>query len=165
MTNEHTMRQAQMIRIMMAVITKIARQDIEQRLSEHAVNIGSLPFGVLHVIHRRKAETLKELSQIMMLSPATLVPAVDTLEREGLVIRRKDPNDRRRTPITLTDKGQELIQRIPPMREGEHFLSAIQGLGSEERSELLRLLKTIIRRLPDGEAMVEEMERDVTVKG
>jgi DNA-binding MarR family transcriptional regulator len=157
---EKNMRQAQMIRIMMAVITKIARQDIEQRLSEHGVNIGSLPFGVLHVIHRRKAETLKDLSQMMMLSPATLVPAVDTLEREGLVVRRKDPNDRRRTPISLTEKGHELIQRIPPMREGEHFVSAVASLNSEERSDLLRMLKRIIRHLPDGEAMVEEMERD-----
>ena len=153
-------QQAQEVRIMAAVITKIARHSIEQRLNAAEVGIGALPFGVLHVIHRGKAETIKDLSEIMMLSPATLVPAVDALEREGLALRRKDPNDRRRTPLALTEKGHALLQRVPAMAPDDHFAAAVLGLSAADRSDLVRLLKAVLRRLPDGEAMVELMERD-----
>src|SRR5260221_216207 len=74
--------------------------------------LGGLQFGVMRILHHHSF-TIKELSNKMTLSAAALVPVIDSLEREGLATRGHDPADRRRTPLTLTPKGRDLIAGLP----------------------------------------------------
>ena len=53
--------------------------------------------------------TLRELSDRMLVTPSTLVPVIDKLESEGLLVRGKDPDDRRRTPLELTERAREAV--------------------------------------------------------
>jgi DNA-binding MarR family transcriptional regulator len=47
----------------------------------------------------------------MGLDPSGLVGAIDELERMGLVARRRDPADRRRYALGLTDEGTAMLGR------------------------------------------------------
>ena len=52
--------------------------------------------------------TLSELAKRMNLGLATLVKTVERLEARGLLIRDRNPADRRALRITVTDRGKEL---------------------------------------------------------
>jgi len=55
---------------------------------------------------------MNQLSQIISIDNAAVTRHIDILEREGLVKRESDANDRRKNIIRITDKG--IIERTRP---------------------------------------------------
>src|SRR5918911_156504 len=95
MKNEELYAIALELRILGAIVSKFMRQDLEQHLAARGARVGVLPYGVMHVLSDEPL-TLTELGRKMSLEPATLVPVIDALEKNGLVKRGKDPRARRR---------------------------------------------------------------------
>jgi MarR family transcriptional regulator, organic hydroperoxide resistance regulator len=58
--------------------------------------------------------TQRELSDKVGVHPNTTVPALDNMEKHGLVKRVRDPNDRRRMSVHLTPKGRRLRDEMLP---------------------------------------------------
>ena len=56
----------------------------------------------------------RELSQKVGVHPNTAVPALDNMEKHGLVKRVRDANDRRRMCVHLTPKGRRLRDEMIP---------------------------------------------------
>lgn len=50
-------------------------------------------------------------------APRTVTEAVDAAERDGLVVRTPDPNDRRAKRINLTEAGHAVIREVEPYRD------------------------------------------------
>ena len=105
MTTEETNALAVQIRVLAAVVNKMAMRDLEQRLEARQAGVSGLQYAVLGRL-RRESVTLSDLSRRLSLAPATLVPVVDALELKGLVERGRDPLDRRRVPLYLTRGGR-----------------------------------------------------------
>ena len=127
------------IRALAGFINKLSRSDLEGRLEAHGLAVGALPFSVMQLLARRY-QTISELSRAMRLSPATLVPAVDALERKGLVKRGQDLHDRRRTPISLTELGKDMLLMVPMVDEKDALVGSLEGMGQEKGEQLLALL-------------------------
>ena len=82
------------------------------------------PLGLTHpqylvmlALWERDRLTVKELSRLVSLDPATLSPLLKRLERAGLVSRDRDPADERALAVTLTRAGRTLRERaleVPP---------------------------------------------------
>src|SRR6202521_5296417 len=53
-----------------------------------------------------------ELAEMLDVTPRTVTGLVDNLERDGLVKRVDDPNDRRSVYAELTDQGRERIDTL-----------------------------------------------------
>ena len=49
--------------------------------------------------------TQAQLARRVAIEQPTMVRTIDRMERDGLVTRTPDPNDRRASRITLTDRG------------------------------------------------------------
>lgn len=152
----HLLDITQEVYILAAIITKHARQDVEQRLADQEIGIGPMQFGMLRLL-RHGPQTISELSQTMLLSPATLVPAVDALEQSGLVERTKDPRDRRRTPLMLTASGAALLVQVPPVTERDALTLSLAALDEEQHQQLLILLRTVVGQFPNGERIIEHV--------
>lgn len=89
--------------------------------------------------------SIGELAQAMNLSSATTSLVAGELERAGLLVRTEDPEDRRRTIVSLPDHLQAPLAAIvnasaeplrrtleqlePPARE--HFLAGLRLLAAE----------------------------------
>ncbi len=121
----------------------------------------SLPqFGVLRALGQ-SARTISELSRLIMVDPSTLVPVVDALERMGLAVRGRDPDDRRRVPISLTPRGAEVAAQRPmggPFAAGDNpLLKSIVDMGPEHAQQLLTLLREMISFLPDGDDILQRV--------
>lgn len=54
---------------------------------------------------------VKDLGDRLLLDPATLSPLLKRLEKQGLVVRRRDPDDERALALELTPAGVELRRR------------------------------------------------------
>ena len=112
MGNEILIPIAMELHMLSAVLLKMTMQAMEGRGILSEAGISMLQYGVLRAL-RRQSFTIGEMSEIMIVDPSTLVPVVDALERKGLAERGRDPNDRRRVPISLTPQGMEVANCHP----------------------------------------------------
>ena len=97
--------------------------------------------------------TAQEIARRIHLSASTLVGILDRLEEKGLIERLVDPTDRRRAPLRVTARGQELLGRRPP-RLGRRLGSALDRLSADERKKLGKALARVAD-LADSEEIPE----------
>lgn len=73
----------------------------------------------------------RELAQNMNIKDSSATRLLDRMERDGLVSREKNPDDRRVTYVILTKKGKEMRKKLLP--EGEKFSNTLlSGITEEE---------------------------------
>jgi len=143
MKDEDLYTTALQIRILAGIMVRIAARSIEQRFHACGLPISSLQHGVMRLLGQHPY-TSSELSRKMHLDPATLVPVVDALERHGYVQRGKDPSDRRRTPLLLTDEGAALLARVPVFDPDDAMVVALTHMGDAPAQQLLHLLRELV---------------------
>ncbi|MCA9908360.1 MAG: winged helix DNA-binding protein [Anaerolineae bacterium] len=146
------------------MLTKINGRYHEQRLAAQGIDLSSMQFGMLRVLSLGE-HTLSDLSRHMMLDPSTLVPAVRNLKRQGLIQRRRDRHDRRRVPLSLTDKGRALIEQVSVFDKDNPFMAAVAQLGPEKSEQLVVLLRELIRNTPEGLTLMEQMHTRLEAQG
>jgi len=91
---------------------------------------------------QRLAEEPKMLSQLskeLLCDPSNITRVADTLERKGLIKRRRDKNDRRVTLAELTAEGQELYAEVQEAHE-DFTHQRLNILNPNEQAHLLTLL-------------------------
>jgi DNA-binding MarR family transcriptional regulator len=79
-------------------------------------------------------------------APRTVTEAVDGLERDGLVMRHPDPNDRRAKRINLTEAGRGVIREVEPHRDvfAAEFFAC---LPEQDLEKFLSILTTLNGRI------------------
>jgi DNA-binding MarR family transcriptional regulator len=137
------------IRAYAGIGAKLMARDLEARIAQHWPGVSAPQYGVMRMLACRPA-TIKELSDTLRLAPSTLVPVIDRLESEGLVVRRKDPGDRRRTPLDLTEAARAMLARVPPAHESDSLYRALRDLGPARSRQLCDLLLELVERLEPG---------------
>ncbi len=89
----------------------------------------------------------RDIARLSGISPAGISSALNTLERDGLVERRRTSTDRRLVTVGLTAIGTERLAaayRSQNAREQEMF-SAVSG---DDLHELIDLLRRVIETYP-----------------
>ncbi|MFB7494441.1 MarR family winged helix-turn-helix transcriptional regulator [Streptomyces sp. NPDC056161] len=81
--------------------------------------------------------------------PQSMAETVAALVREGLVVRGPDPDDGRKTLISITDAGRELLAAIPAVREAWLEGAIERHLSPAERRTLAEAAR-IMERLADS---------------
>jgi DNA-binding MarR family transcriptional regulator len=81
-------------------------------------------------------------------APRTVTEAIDGLERNGLVRRDPDPEDRRAKRISLTPAGEKAVESAEASRL--HYMETVFGvLSAEECDEIVRVVGKLNARLSD----------------
>ena len=81
---------------------------------------------------------------------ATMTGLLDTLEKDGIVSRTADSQDRRTVRVCLTEPGRVQIERMLP----DYFdcvTKIMEPLNALQRKQLVGLLQQIQRGLADGQ--------------
>jgi DNA-binding MarR family transcriptional regulator len=81
----------------------------------------------------------------MMVDPNNLVLMLNELEDAGFLVRRRDPDDRRRHIVELTDEGRRAIERAEAGMESIED-EVLAALSPAER----RTLRTLLDKALDG---------------
>ncbi|HEY9371173.1 MarR family winged helix-turn-helix transcriptional regulator [Streptomyces sp.] len=104
-------------------------------------------------LHPRNAMTLmqlapgamsqRDLAAALEIDPSQLVAVLNDLESAGLAERRRDPADRRRHIVEMTQAGAAALERVDAaVGEAERELFA--NLTAEEQDVLRRLLDRVV---------------------
>jgi DNA-binding MarR family transcriptional regulator len=89
-----------------------------------------------------------ELSQRFEIDPSRVTRLAKRLEREGLVLRKRDPEDHRMVRMFLTAKGRGLVEDLS--EHNARFDRRIAAmLNPEEIKELRRMLGVLAEGMKD----------------
>ncbi|MCL4458445.1 MAG: MarR family transcriptional regulator [Chloroflexi bacterium] len=121
----------------------VARR-VEKEMSRW--NITTIKYGVLRHLSESRATSLTELSQKLFRGNSNTTTLIDRMERDGLVRRVPHDEDRRVIMVEITEKGQELRDKVKqPYRE---FLTRMMACYEGEELEVLdRLLRRLKERV------------------
>ena len=101
---------------------------------------------LLMQLAEKDGEPQKALCENIGLDHSTVAKSLQRLERDGLIERRKCPDDGRVSQVYLTDKGRETTSAISNVW-AELEQQTISQLSEEERSQLLATARKIIPQM------------------
>lgn len=126
-------------------IARLLEKHRETVLTEFGLNVWS--FDVLATLRRQGSPyQLKptDLYSLLMLSSGAMTNRIDRLEQEGIVVRLRDPGDRRSVIVQLTQKGIQLADTVMPiLLESEQQLLT-QFTTPNDRETLIALLRQFL---------------------
>jgi DNA-binding MarR family transcriptional regulator len=101
---------------------------------------------VVHSLGPTGALTQREVAERCYVTQATVTGVVDTLERDGLVVRERDERDRRLVRVRLTDEGRT---RLADARRtlAREMAPLFADLTPREEAVVRRFLLRTVRRL------------------
>src|ERR1700754_824841 len=102
---------------------------------------------VLGHLDREGPMGISALAVAVRVRPQSMAQTVRELDDAGLVARRPDPGDKRRTFITLTDAGREVLASDRRHRDG-WLARALEELSDDERA-ILHEAAPVLRRIAD----------------
>jgi DNA-binding MarR family transcriptional regulator len=122
---------------------KFQRMNLESELTPSQ-------YSILRTLWKSDKRTFKELSNICCCSQSTITGIIDTMERNHLVSRIDNPNDRRSLLVKLTDKGKKLKNETPSF----HFFTktCCKDLEPQEIVDLNHLLKKLLSSFSNDES-------------
>jgi len=115
---------------------------LQERWAErHGLSEGRL--GVMFRLYRGGACALGDLAGSLDTTPRNVTGLVDHLERDGLVERVPDPDDRRSVRASLTAAGRERIESI--WKEGlDRQFEVVHDMTKEELEQLRHLCLLLV---------------------
>jgi DNA-binding MarR family transcriptional regulator len=114
---------------------------MERWAEKHGLSEGRM--GVLFRLYRCGDTPLGDLANDLGSSPRNITGLVDHLERDGLVERVPDPEDRRSVRARLTEAGRVQIDGI--WKEGiEHQFEMVEGFSKDDLAQLRHLCLQLV---------------------
>jgi DNA-binding MarR family transcriptional regulator len=104
---------------------------------------------VLGRLDREGASGVSALALAERVRPQSMAQTVSDLERDGLIVRRRDPSDGRRMVVELTASGSETLQAERRQREGWLARAIVEQLSAKEQAAL-RDAVAVLRRLAES---------------
>jgi len=92
----------------------------------------------------------QELVDALCMDAKNVVLLLNELEERGYLIRRRDPEDRRRHNVHITAEGRKALARAGQAMEAVEN-QVLQALDAEERATLWKLLARALHEVEDAD--------------
>jgi DNA-binding MarR family transcriptional regulator len=129
----------EIIETLLSVI-RLMRKQVDAAMSAQGLSLarGKLLSAIAHEGTCRPAE----LAQVLQQSPRTITDAIDAMDRDGLLVRKRHPTDRRSQLLELTEAGKQALEQTKkPKKDAIDRL--FHGLDLPARQQLMASLKSI----------------------
>lgn len=88
--------------------------------------------------------SVKELGELLFLDSGTLTPVLKTLEKKGLLARKRSSEDERILIVTLTESGTKLKEQAV---EVPFKMQSCMLIDEKDAAELYRILHTVMENI------------------
>lgn len=134
-------RENQLTLSTLVVFTR-AEHTIHKKELEIVKEAGLTPaqFGVLEALYNKGDLRICELIEKILTTSGNITVVIKNLEKEGLIKKSPDPEDKRSCIISLTEKGKDVIENILP-NHIKNIKGIFEVLTDEEKITLKNILK------------------------
>jgi len=127
-------------------IDYIVRKNGREILNDFSMTIPQ--FTALQILLNNGDMTIGELSQKMSLACSTITDLIDRMEKNELVIRKKDEKDKRIVRIEILPKGFDILERV--LEKRIEFLSGkLNDFGMEDKDLLDKTLGKLYQAMKE----------------
>ncbi|MGZ5213310.1 MAG: MarR family winged helix-turn-helix transcriptional regulator [Actinomycetota bacterium] len=131
---------------------KAIREYFEDQLADAGASL--VTWVVLNEIDHGTWDSQRGLAKQLRIEGATLTRHLDRMEREGLIVRTRDDDDRRQIRVDMTTEGRTLHRRL---RTKANAVGSRATAGITGRDEAT--LRRVLARLRDNLGGVDADER------
>ena len=137
---------------MMKQFFRILRKRIHEFDSDSTIE----QMGILHAIKSKQEDMIQQnMADLLGKDKSSILRSIDLLEKRGLLHRIKDPNDRRKNIISLSESGKEKLHQHFEM-ERKLTDSLIEGINEAE----LKNFYAVISRIKDNAERLSESKEE-----
>lgn len=121
-----------------------ATESLNNRLNRHLsdVNLTVSQFGALEVLFHLGPLNQRTIGEKLLKSGGNITMVVDNLEKQGYVVRKNDPADRRAVLIHLTPEGEKFIEGFFPKHLNK-IKEEFSVLSEDEKRSLADICKKL----------------------
>lgn len=115
------------------------RNNYKDSLNKLLSEFTSGEIGVLgYLVFEKDKVTSGELSEKLNVSTARVASILNSLENKGYIKRTNDNLDKRKTLVTITDKGEKLAYSVKRELTSK-IINVIKEVGEEDIKEYIRI--------------------------
>ncbi|QHW38301.1 MarR family transcriptional regulator [Staphylococcus ursi] len=118
------------------MIDKMIRNDVKS----YGLNVTA--FAVLELLFNKGEQSIQRIQERILIASSSTTYVVNSLEQKGYLKRRQCDRDRRVSYAALTDKGQQLMEKVFP-EHAQAIEKVFSVLTDEELNTLQQVLKTL----------------------
>lgn len=117
-------------------LEEVTKQDIKK----HGMRASD--FAILEALYHKGRQTIREISESVLISTGSITYVIDKLEKKELLIRINCPDDRRAVYLEITDRGKQTMDDIFP----KHQLvieELFDGISESDKETVIEVLKKV----------------------
>lgn len=107
-------------------------------------------FGALEALYYLGPMYQSQIGEKLLVTGGNMTMVINNLEKRGLINRERAEEDRRQMMVSLSNKGQHLINELFP-KHAQNLLNLMGILNAEELDQLGRLCKMLGKQMRDGQ--------------
>ncbi len=139
----HPTDQDQVSQEVLSLLRRIIRAiDLHSKQLEKTFGLTGPQLVVMRTISVHRDITVGGVARQVSLSQATVTNIIDRLETRGLVQRLRSSQDKRKVTVSITDKGQALLDQKPTFLQ-EKFIREFVQLQQWEQLQILSSLQRL----------------------
>jgi DNA-binding MarR family transcriptional regulator len=127
----------------MVLLPRLAKQ-VMRRSDPELLGIDLRLLMALSYLGDHDGAPQQELVDALCIDAKNVVLVLNELEESGHLVRRRDPEDRRRHRVHITETGRQALERAARVQEDIED-DVLQALDADERDTLWQLLTRALR--------------------
>ncbi|SET01864.1 MarR family transcriptional regulator, 2-MHQ and catechol-resistance regulon repressor [Oceanobacillus limi] len=118
--------------------SKSIQEQVKKDIRDHGMK--SSDFAVLEALYHKGRQTIREISEAVLINTGSITYVIDKLETKGYLERSNCKEDRRVVYIQITDQGKNLMNEIFPKHQ-KVIDNIFANVTDEEKNQLIDILK------------------------
>jgi DNA-binding MarR family transcriptional regulator len=126
--------------------------DFKREYQQKSSGLNFLQLHTLEKVYKVQEIKTLDISKALEISPSTLIGVLDELEKQKLIKRERQSQDKRVVIVSVTDAGEEVVKKH--FEEDEKFLvNLFKILNQDEQSKIKELLDKITENITEPDEL------------
>lgn len=135
---------AKQLETLMMSFRRLLVDSIRKEL-QSTIKCTTVQWEAMRFIADEKEPTMKDLAEMLSITPPSATSLVNHLLRKGLIKRKVDGVDRRTVRVVPTQKTHDLLQLVS-LKKQNIFNSMLTRLTKKQRTELINILTILVKK-------------------